>query len=323
MVELKEASGILDRIQAEGPVDHISDHDAQLLREVVDLVEKSIYLSMDNSHASDEAELAAAVGVAAACNSGINLRQAPGGDLGFLFQQVQDRQTELDRLQGDVEAYNLTKSVRDTQYCDWKVELTAACEAFERCFNDASDHYTTSVPRIASDMNRRIEVYRAGETLVHQIRFLLGEVDDQTTPAVNTSRYELSFPELPAKGLCDLGPLNSDEWVPPVTCTAPVCSGSTGKGTTNWGSASAHSADGIWVDVETKDYCQWSATPIYVTRLGGRIGHWLSSGGSLQVHIFPRGFRIYVYLDMIHGGITPAMAKEWELYVIWEGHAEV
>ena len=48
-------------------------------------------------------------------------------------------------------------------------------------------------------MNGRIENYEAGETLLHQIKFLLAVVADQGTPAIATSRYELDFPVLPPK----------------------------------------------------------------------------------------------------------------------------
>ena len=47
--------------------------------------------------------------------------------------------------------------------------------------------------RSTGDMNGRIENYKAGETLLHQIKFLLAEVADQETPAIATSRYELDF----------------------------------------------------------------------------------------------------------------------------------
>jgi len=299
LVALKEATGIVDGILADGPDDHVSDNDAKLLRQVVDLVENSIYASMDSSHTADEAELAAAVAAAASCNAEITGRQSPSGDLGILHQHVQDKQSELDRLQGVVdekteanntkwaefdshmqqvsdapvcpdfpartmpaldvyfekseysiwfaaqqvkynevryaftaadsalnaaiEAYNIQKAVRDVQYCDWKAELEAACAAFDKCFSDASDHNTKDlVPRVTEDMNSRIEVKKAGDTLVHQIRFLLSEVDNQETPAIDTSRYELTFPDLPAKGLCDLSPLDSSEWVPTPDCDG-VC----------------------------------------------------------------------------------------------------
>jgi len=122
-------------------------------------------------------------------------------------------------LEAAIQAYNIQKAVRDTRYCDWKSELEAACAAFDKCFSDASDYYTKElVPRVTSDMNGRIEVKKAGDTLVHQIKFLLSEVDDQQTPPIDTSRYELTFPDLPAKGLCDLSPLDAEEWVPKPSC---------------------------------------------------------------------------------------------------------
>jgi len=324
LLALKGATGIVDGILAEGPDDHISDDDAQLLRQVVDLVEKSIYTSMDSSHTADEDDLAAAVAAAASCNAEIAGRQAPEGDLGKLHQHVQDKQTELDRLQGIVDekteanntkwaefdshmqmisdppacpgfpartmpaldvyfekseysiwfaaqqykynevrdaftaadsaledaiqAYDVQKAVRDTQYCDWKTELEAACAAFDKCFSDASDHYTkVVVPRVTAAMNSRIEVKKAGDTLVHQIKFLLGDVDDQQTPDIDTSRYELTFPDLPAKGLCDLSPLDSDEWVPEPDCTKTgrLMNGCSKDSTTlpGWGDAREESAD--------------------------------------------------------------------------------
>jgi len=122
-------------------------------------------------------------------------------------------------LEDAIQAYNVQKAVRDVQYCDWKAELEAACAAFDTCFSEASDFFTkTLVPRVTSDMTDRIEVKKAGDTLVHQIKFLLGEVDEQQTPPVDTSRYEITFPDLPPKGLCDLSPLDADEWVPSVEC---------------------------------------------------------------------------------------------------------
>merc|ERR1719384_1902258 len=122
-------------------------------------------------------------------------------------------------LEAAIQAYNIQKAVRDVQYCDWKSELEAACAAFDKCYSDASDYYTkTLVPRVTADMNNRIEVKKAGDTLTHQIRFLLAEVAEQQTPPIDTARYQIAFPELPSKGLCDLSPLDSDEWVPPVSC---------------------------------------------------------------------------------------------------------
>merc|ERR550539_1251801 len=94
------------------------------------------------------------------------------------------------------------------------------CTAFDTCFQEKSDFYTnTLVPRVTSDMNSRIEVKKAGDTVVHQINFLLGAAAQQDTPTVDTSRYQIDFPTLPPKGECDLTPLDADEWVPTVTCS--------------------------------------------------------------------------------------------------------
>jgi len=302
LVALTEASDLMSGILAEAgnATDHISGDDAELLGSVVTLVEKTIYSSMDDAHQADVAELDAAIQTASRCNADIDHRQSPEGDLGVLHQAVQDKQTELNRLQGVVDekteanntayeqfdthnqmiapapacpglpartmpaldvffaeseyviwytaqqaaytvvrdafvaadsaldaailAYHIQKAVRDVQYCDWRSELEAACVAFDVCFSEASEFYTgTLVPRVTSSMNGRIEIKKAGDTLIHQIQFLLGEVEDQETPEVDTSRYEIEFPELPAKGLCDLSPLEADEWVPSIACEADDC----------------------------------------------------------------------------------------------------
>merc|ERR1740123_1605195 len=89
-------------------------------------------------------------------------------------------------LSAAIDAYNIQKAVRDVQYCDWKSELVAACVAFDLCFKQASEYFTnTLVPRVTADMNGRIEIKKAGDTLIHQVKFLLGGVEDQATPAVD------------------------------------------------------------------------------------------------------------------------------------------
>jgi len=296
LAALKEVGSEISILMEQGPVDdHISDDDRQLLSSVTDLISKTIYSSMDDSHDADVAELDQAVKAAEGCNADIALRQSPNGDLGKLHAEVQGKQTELDRLQGIVDEkteinntkwdefdshmqmiseppacpglpartmpaldvffekseysiwftaqqasynvvrdaftaadsalqtaiqnYDIQKAVRDVQYCDWKAELEAACAAFDTCFHEKSSFYTeTLVPRVTSDMNSRIEVKKAGDTVIHQINFLLGAAATQETPTIDTSRYEIDFPSLPEKGLCDLSPLEADEWVPVVNC---------------------------------------------------------------------------------------------------------
>jgi len=297
---LRSATRIMDDILAQNATEHISDDDAALLKSVIELVETTIYGSMDSAHVADEAALGAGVAAVAQCNADIAARQAPTGDLGVLYQGVVAKQSELDRLQGVVdekasanasaweafdnhmqmianppacpafpartmpsldvyfekseysiwfahqqeqyqaareswvdadaaldaalEAYNIQKAVRDVAYCDWKDELESACDLFDECYASTSEDYNKNlVPRVQADMEDRIEAFKAGETLVHQIKFLLGDVATQETPAIVTSRYEIDIPSLPPKGVCDLEPLSSSIWVPTVSCDAPVC----------------------------------------------------------------------------------------------------
>jgi len=67
-------------------------------------------------------------------------------------------------------------------------------------------------------MNNRIEVHKAGETLIHQIKFLLGDVDSQDVPEIMSTRYQMEFPVVPAKGECDMSVLDDPEWVPVPFC---------------------------------------------------------------------------------------------------------
>jgi len=126
-----------------------------------------------------------------------------------------------DALGGAVNDYDTQHEVRNTQYCDWKTALEAACDDFNVCFSEKSESYSHFVPEVTEWMNQRKTVKKAGDTMIHQIKFLLGEVTDQDTPEIDTTKYTIAFPELPEKTLCDLTPLNSDEWAPAVQCGGP------------------------------------------------------------------------------------------------------
>merc|ERR1719188_2234189 len=296
---LKTANGIMNSIllQAGNATDHLSDDDAALLRSVIDLVETSIYGSMDQSHAADETSLENQIEQIKLCNADIDFRLSSTGDLGQLHQAVGDKQTELNRLRGEMDdanttrqnewdkfsthmsmireppacpalpartmpaldvffeqseysiwfvaaqaayvahrdafvaadealkeaisAYNLQKARRDTQFCDWRKELEQGCTDFDTCFSEKSKYYTDELtPRVQSDMASRIEAFKAGETLVQQVKFLLAESPTRETPEVDTSRFVVNFPALPDKGPCDLSPLDSAEWVPTPDCHA-------------------------------------------------------------------------------------------------------
>jgi len=126
-------------------------------------------------------------------------------------------------LEDAIAAYNIAKAKRDVQFCDWKTELEESCAAFEECYSTKSEFYTKELkPRVTTDMTSRIENFKAGETLIQQIKFLLAESGTRETPTVKTSRYEIDFPSVPAQGTCDLSPLTSSEWVPTVNCKGSV-----------------------------------------------------------------------------------------------------
>merc|ERR1719330_1358952 len=118
-------------------------------------------------------------------------------------------------------AYAVGLAERNVAYCDWKRELEAACAEFSACYEAAKAHYLNVVkPAVEEDMRMRIEAYKAGETIIHQIRFLLAEEADQATPAINTDVYQIAFPEVPAKLACDMSALDDAAWVPTPDCTS-------------------------------------------------------------------------------------------------------
>jgi len=322
---LQAAAGIVDGILAEAgnATEHMSDDDATLLRSVIDLVEKTIYGSMDSAHAADVKTLNDLKAAVEQCNVDITARQAADGDLGQLHQHVLDKQTELNRLQGVVddktqanatqwqqfdqhmqmiaappacpglpartmpsldvyfekseysiwfaaqqaaydtardkytaadsalqaaiEGYNIQKAVRDVQYCDYKAELNAACARFDKCFDGASASFNEEVPIVTSDMNQRIEILKAGDTLVQQIKFLLAESKTRETPPSDTSRYTIAFPLLSVKADCDLTVLDHDSWVPQPTCSHQLLDGCSRGGNLYpaWGSPRMESDDGV------------------------------------------------------------------------------
>lgn len=313
---LQTASGIVNEILAEAgnATEHMSDDDAALLREVIELVEDAIYGSMDSAHNADVTALNDAKAAVDGCSADIVDRQAADGDLGQLKQHVNDKQTELDRLQGvvdektaanatewntfnnhmqmisappacpglpartmpaldvyfeksdysiwfaaqqasydaardkytaadsalkaAVEAFNVQLAVRDTQYCDWKDELEAACAAFGVCVQTKTDAFEALKLQVGPDMDQRIENLKAGDTLIQQIKFLLGDSKTRDTPESNVGRYTIAFPVPGPVAECDLSVLDDAKWVPtpacfdltpdyesrPVTATGSACS---------------------------------------------------------------------------------------------------
>jgi len=398
LAAFKAANGIVNKIllQSGNATKHMSESEQELLQKVVDLMESSIYASMDSSHKADESALGAAISDIEKCSSDIANRLAATGDLGRMHQSVRTKQSDLNDLQAVVDektaantsaweafalhmslianppevpsfpartmgaldvyfekspfclwftqqqeayvvkrdafvaadkalkeaiaAYDVKKAMRDVQYCDWKTELEEGCGAFEDCYSTKSDFYTKELkPRVTTDMQARIENFKAGETLVQQIKFLLAKSTSRETPTVDSSRYEVDFPPVPDQGTCDLSPLTSSEWVPTVQCegeeelkptiTTPSCSGVTPTGSTKWIN---YGSNGVYVDVDTSA-CGFTATPAYVTSLGGSSSQWTSTGSSETYSATATKFRVYIYKS----GITPAQANKWNWHLKW------
>jgi len=139
-------------------------------------------------------------------------------DQSAAYKQVADAFVEASEDLGrKVNEYITKKGERNIKWCDWKTTLDTACETFDECFDRESTHYNDElVPEVTEWMNQRKTVKKAGDTMIHQIKFLLGKETDQNTPEIDTSRYTIVFPELPVKTLCDKTPLSSSEWDPAV-----------------------------------------------------------------------------------------------------------
>jgi len=304
---IDDVKGIMEGVLLDvgNATEHINDDNKATLNTVIDLIENSIYKSMNSSHDADVAALASAVAAAGACNSNFANRIAPGGDIGKLQTSVGGLQTELNDLQSEVdskttaeraewtklsnhmaalseapscsalptvrtkenlhsyfeqstfaiwyadeqadwqaiedaydtsaealnlatEAYAVGLGKRDTGFCMWRSELLSSCSLFGQCFDEKSSNYLDVVkPAVEANMQTRIEAFRAGETIVAQIKFLLAASDDSTIQDVDTTRYELDFPTLPSQGSCNLEVLDDPSFVPSVVCE------SVGKGDQN------------------------------------------------------------------------------------------
>jgi len=117
-------------------------------------------------------------------------------------------------------AYAVGLAERNVGYCDWKVELEGGCEVFNQCYQSKTAKYLSELkPALQGDMQIRIDGYKAGQTIIAQIKFLLGETTDSTLPSnVDATRYVLEFPQVPAQGSCSLEDLDSPKWDPAVQC---------------------------------------------------------------------------------------------------------
>jgi len=125
-------------------------------------------------------------------------------------------------LAAALRAYEVALASRDVSYCDWKLELTNGCSAFDECYTEKLEEYQTVVtPRVRQDMEARIDAFKAGELIIAQIKFLLA--DTTSAPGkddleVDTSRFEITFSDAAAQAECSLAPLDAVGWVPVPEC---------------------------------------------------------------------------------------------------------
>jgi len=93
-----------------------------------------------------------------------------------------------------------------------------------------------------------------------------------------------------------------------------IASGSTPVGETAW---QIYGSNGIYVDIDTSS-ANFSATPIYITSLGGDSEHWATTGCTSIYRATAIGFRVYI--RWINGNpLTPTHANSKKWHVNWLG----
>jgi hypothetical protein len=95
--------------------------------------------------------------------------------------------------------------------------------------------------------------------------------------------------------------------------TVQVASGSTPVGNTAW--QQYPDGEGIFLDVDTSSF-GFETTPIYITSLGGKSGHWGTTGATSIYDPTPKGFRVYVRFSS-GGELTPAGANQLGWHINW------
>jgi len=135
------------------------------------------------------------------------------------YFERRDRYLEADAaLRRAIEAYNIHKAELDVKFCDYKVELEAACAIYEQCYASKVGLYNTKVADVQITVANNLQIIKAAETLLAQVRFLLAQQKTRETPPYSTSEWEVAYLAVPPKTLCDLSTLTSPSWVPPITC---------------------------------------------------------------------------------------------------------
>jgi hypothetical protein len=92
-----------------------------------------------------------------------------------------------------------------------------------------------------------------------------------------------------------------------------IARGSTLVGNTAWQQYS--DGEGIVLDVDTSS-SGFETTPIYITSLGGKSGHWGTTGATSIYDPTPKGFTVYVR-HSTGGQLTPAGANQLGWHINW------
>jgi hypothetical protein len=99
--------------------------------------------------------------------------------------------------------------------------------------------------------------------------------------------------------------------------THRIASGGTPPGATNWQQYSPPQNTGVYVDVDTSAG-RFSATPVYITSIGGTSSHWDTTGATSIYSPTATGFRVYVrWAD--GRPLTPAEANNYQWHINWIG----
>jgi hypothetical protein len=91
--------------------------------------------------------------------------------------------------------------------------------------------------------------------------------------------------------------------------------GSTPVGNTAW--QQDPGGEAVYVDIDTSSG-RFLTTPIYITSLGGRSDHLLTTGATSIYLPTSRGFRVYVRYAT-GGSLTPAVANKNGWHINWIG----
>merc|ERR1719401_1634528 len=147
---------IVDRQAADGDLgqlhQHVTDKQTELdrLQGVVD--EKTLANATEWNNFNNHMQM---ISTPPAC-PGLPARTMPALDVYFekseysiwfaaqqaAYDAARDKYSAADSaLQDAIAAFHTQLAVRDTQYCDWKEELEAACAHFDVCFKETTDAY--------------------------------------------------------------------------------------------------------------------------------------------------------------------------------------